>query len=146
MRASLLSAATLALTLAAAPPPAAPVSIEACRGGITSIELMEIATYDVTLRNTARVAADEIRFSARYGRHEKRAAFDLHGTFAPGVDVRRSVRRTVSGGLFSYVSDQNDCTVDYVHFTDGTSWTAPAPGTPSRRSDARRRSSPPAAG
>jgi hypothetical protein len=28
--------------------------------------------------------------------------------------------------MFAYVSDQNDCTVDYVHFTDGTSWRRPA--------------------
>ena len=129
-------AALAAPALAAAAP--APVAITACRGGITSVELMEIAAYDVTFRNEARVAADEIRFGARYGRHEKRATFDVKGTFAPGVDVRRSVRRTVSGGLFSYTSDQNDCAVEYVHFTDGTSWSASGATAP-RRSDARRR-------
>ena len=102
--------------------PSSPVTISACSGGITSIEFVEIAAYDVTFRNTAPVAADEVRFSARYGRHQKRAAFDLKGTFAPGAVVSRHVRRTVSGGLFSYQSDRNDCDVDYVHFTNGSSW------------------------
>jgi hypothetical protein len=100
-----------------------PVAISVCSGGITSVELVEIASYDVTFRNTASVPADEIRFGARYGRHEKRAEFDVKGVFPPGTDVSRHVRRTVSGGLFGYVSDKNDCTVDYVHFTDGTAWT-----------------------
>jgi hypothetical protein len=101
----------------------APVTISVCSGGIASIELIEIATYDVTFRNNAPVAADEIRLSARYGRHEKRARFDVKGTFPPGVDVSRHLRRTVSGGLFAYQSAHNDCDVDYVHFTNGTSWT-----------------------
>ncbi len=79
-----LAGALAPAALAAAPVPQAPVAITACRGGITSVELMEIAAYDVTLRNDGRVAADEIRWSARYGRHEKRATFDLKGTFAPG--------------------------------------------------------------
>ncbi len=113
----------LALALAASPPPQGPVAITACRGGVQSIEFVEIATYDVTLRNTSAVAADEVRFHARYGRHEKRATFDVKDAFPPGVDVSKHVRRTVNGGLFGYTSDQSDCFVDYVHFTDGTSWT-----------------------
>lgn len=114
----------------AAPSPAAtaPVAIGACRGGIASVELVEIAAYDVTLRNTAAVAADEIKLSVRYGRRRRTAAFDVRGTFAPGVEVTRHLRRTVSGGLYSYESDSNDCSVDYVHFTDGTSWSAPPRG------------------
>ena len=123
-----LAAPALAAPALGSPPAAsapAPVAISACRGGVASVELVEIATYDVTLRNTARVAADEIRFHARYGRHEKRATFDLKEPFAPNVDITRHVRRTVSGGLYGYMSDQNDCFVDYVHFVDGTSWAAP---------------------
>jgi len=111
---------------AASPVPSAPVTISVCSGGIHSIEFVEIASYDVTLRNTTSVPADEVRFSARYGRHEKRATFDVRAPFPPGADVSRHVRRTVNGGLFAYVSDTNDCTVDYVHFTNGGSWTRPA--------------------
>ena len=103
------------------------MTISVCSGGITSLELVEIASYDVTFRNRSAVAADEVRLSARYGRHEKRATFDVKGVFPPGADVSRHLRRTVNGGLFAYRSDQNDCFVDYVHFTDGSSWSRPAP-------------------
>ncbi len=106
-------------------PPPAPVTISACSGGLTSLELVEIASYDVTFRNTAPRPADEIRLSALYGRHAKRATFDLKGEFPPGSDVSRHLRRTVNGGLSAFRSDRNDCVVDYVHFTDGTSWSAP---------------------
>jgi hypothetical protein len=66
--------------------------------------------------------ADKIRLGARYGRHEKRATFVLKGPFPPGVDVSRHLRRTVNGGLFAYRSTQNDCFVDYVRFSNGTTW------------------------
>lgn len=114
---------SLVLALIGAAP--APMTIWACSGGIRSYELVEVASYDVTLRNTAATAADEVRLSVRYGRHDKRAAFDIKTGFPPGVDVKQHVRRTVSGGLYSYVSDQNDCRIDYVHYTDGTSWSRP---------------------
>jgi len=107
-------------------PVPAPVVVGACRGGIASVELVEIAAYDVTFRNTAGVAADEVRLSVRYGRRNKTANFDVHAAFAPNVEITKHLRRTVSGGLYSYESDQNDCSVDYVHFTDGTSWSRPA--------------------
>ncbi len=120
---------TFCLVLAAGPAgaadsraSAAPVTISTCSGGISSIEFVEIASYDVTFRNRSSVPADEVRLSARYGRHEKRATFDVKGVFLPGADVSRHLRRTVNGGLFAYRSDQNDCFVDYVHFTDGSSW------------------------
>ena len=103
----------------------APVTISVCSGGINSVEFVEIATYEVTFRNTTSVPADEIRLSARYGRHEKRAEFDLKGPFAPGADISRHLRRTVSGGLFANWSDHNDCTVDYVRFSNGTTWSRP---------------------
>jgi hypothetical protein len=99
-----------------------PVTISRCSGGITSLELVEVASYDVTVRNTSPVTADRIGLSARYGRHEKRATFDLIGPFPPDADVSRHLRRTVNGGLFGYRSDQNDCFIDYVHFSDGKVW------------------------
>lgn len=105
--------------------PSAPVTISSCVGGLNSIELVEIANYDVSLRNNAAVPADEIRLSVHYGRRGKRATFDLKEAFAPGADVSRHLHRTVNGGLYAYWSDHNDCTIDYVHFTNGTSWTRP---------------------
>ena len=106
-------------------PSTAPVTISTCSGGLSSFELVEIATYDVTFRNAGPVAADEIRLSALYGRRGKRATFDLTGLFPPGADVSRHLRHTVSGGLYAFRSDRNECIVDYVHFTDGSSWSPP---------------------
>jgi hypothetical protein len=105
----------------------APVTISTCSGGLSSFELVEIATYDVTFRNAGPVAADRIRLSALYGRRGKRATFDLTGLFPPGTDVSRHLRHTVSGGLYSFRAEKNDCVVDYVHFTDGSSWSPPRP-------------------
>lgn len=65
-------------------------------------------------------------YAVRYGRHEKRATFDLKGPFPPGIDVSRHLRRTINGGLFAYRSTQNDCFVDYVRFSNGTTWSRPA--------------------
>jgi hypothetical protein len=108
-------------------PSPAPVTISTCSGGLSSCELVEIATYDVTFRNTASVAADRIRLSALYGRRGKRATFEITGLFPPGADVSRHLRHTVSGGLYSFRSDKNDCVIDFVHFTDGSSWSPPRP-------------------
>jgi hypothetical protein len=122
----LLLFASVVLMLGLGPAPGAPVTIISCRGGITSIELTEIASYDVALHNGSTKSVDEVKLSARYGRHEKRAAFDVKLALAPGADLNQHVRHNVAGGLFSNWSDQNDCTVDYVHFTDGTSWSPPS--------------------
>ncbi len=124
MRSVVLGSLVVVLGLA---PVAAPVTISVCSGGIRSFEFVEVASYEVTLRDVTTKQADEVRLSARYGRHERRATFDIKAAFAPGVDVKQRVRRTVNGGLYSYVTDENDCTIDYVHFTDGTSWNRPAP-------------------
>jgi hypothetical protein len=104
----------------------APVLVSDSRGGIASIELVEIAAYKVTLRNTSSITADEIRLAIPYGRR-KTATFDVHGTFEPGVDMQKSLRKTVGGGLYANESEQNTCIVQYVHFTDGTSWDKPEP-------------------
>lgn len=109
----------------AAQTPGPPITVSDCRGGIASVELVEIAAYNIRFRNTATVPADEIRLSIAYGRR-KTATFDVHGTFGPDVDNTRALRKTVGAGLYSWESSQNDCRIDYVHFTDGASWTRPA--------------------
>jgi len=120
LAAALSTQASLALAAPATPPSS--VTISRCSGGVASVELMEIATYDVTFRNETSMTIERIGLSARYGRHEKRATFDLTGPFAPGVEYSRHLRRTVNGGLFGYRSEQNDCFVDSVKFANGTTW------------------------
>ncbi len=102
--------------------PTAPVRVTGCSGGIASLELIEFAAYDVTFRNGAPSAADEVRLTIR-PRRKKALSFDLKGTFEPQVEVKRRVERSVGFGLYSYSSADNDCAVEYVHFVDGTSWT-----------------------
>ncbi len=110
----------------ASPLPAAPVAISDCRGGIASLELVEIAAYDVTFRNTSTAVADEIRFRIAYGR-SKSIDFDIKGAFNPNVDVKRRLSHSVGIGLYTYTSSANTCTVQYVHFVDGSSWGQPRP-------------------
>ena len=75
------------------------------------------------MRDTARVAADEIRLAIPYGRR-RTATFDVRGSFPPNVDVAKTLRKTLSGGLYAYDSSQNDCRIEYVHFVNGTTWPA----------------------
>lgn len=127
--AGLAAAASIGLTLGPASAQdlgPAPIAVSGCNGGIASIELVEIAAYDVTFRNTSGVTADDVRLAIPYGRR-KTATFDVRGDFAPGVEIQKALRKSVGMGLFSYESSQNNCNVTFVHFTDGTSWTPPAP-------------------
>ncbi len=98
-----------------------PVIITDCRGGIASIELVEVAAYNVTLRNTRDISADEIRLTVRT-RRNKLLNFDLKGAFDPRNDVKRRVGRSVGLGFYSYSSANNQCSIDWVHFADGSSW------------------------
>ncbi len=102
----------------------APISATSCRGGVTSIELVEHAAYDATFHNAANVAADDIHVAIPYGRHRV-ATFDVESTFPPGADVSVHLHKNLSGGLFAYVSDDNACNIRYVHFVDGTTWGDP---------------------
>jgi hypothetical protein len=104
--------------------PAPPVVATSCPGSITSIELVEHASYDVTFRNTSDVVADDVQLAIPYGRR-KVATFDVHATFVPHVDLVQHLHKNLSGGLFAYASDQNSCEVRYVHFVNGTSWGTP---------------------
>lgn len=106
----------------------APVTVSDCRGGIASIELVEMANYAVTFRNTATATADEIRFAIPYGRR-KTATFTVRGTFSPDIDIRRALQKSVGVGLYGYSSTNNTCRVEFVHFTDGSSWTPAAANT-----------------
>lgn len=116
----LATVATTGWTPAGAQPPA-PIVATSCRGEITSLELIEHASYDATFHNAASVAADDIHVAIPYGRR-KVATFDIHGTFAPNADVAEHLHKNLSGGLFADATNDPRCDVTYVHFVDGTSW------------------------
>lgn len=99
----------------------APVTATSCRGGVTSIELVEHAAYDTTFHNAANVAVDDFHVAIPYGRHGV-AFFDVRSPIAPGGDVTVHLHKNLKGGLFADESDRNACNVRYVHFVDGTTW------------------------
>jgi hypothetical protein len=98
-----------------------PVVVTDCRGGITSIALVEIGAYEITLRNTSPVQADDIRIAIAYD-HGQIAGFDVRGKFPPNADIKKSLRKPVGHGQYTYASGRNVCDVQYVHFTNGSSW------------------------
>jgi hypothetical protein len=71
--------------------------------------------------NTTNVTADVIRFTVNEGPGNQAQTVTETGTFSPGVGIDRED---------SFASPSTAippaCTVTYVHFTDGTSWTAPS--------------------
>jgi hypothetical protein len=70
--------------------------------------------------NTTNVTADVIRFTVNEGPGNKAQTVTETGTFSPGVGIDREDTFASSSTKI-----QPSCTVTYVHFTDGTSWTAP---------------------
>jgi hypothetical protein len=123
-----LSIAVVAIALGVTPASAqgtSPVVATACHGTISSIELVEHASYDATFHNGAAVAADDIHVAIPYGR-TKTATFDVRDTFAPGADVSEHLHKNLSGGLFAVATTDDRCSVRYVHFVDGTQWGDPA--------------------
>ena len=102
----------------------APIVATSCTGGVTSIELTEHASYEATFRNSSAVAADEIRVVIPYGRR-RLATFDVKQAFPANAATSVHLHKNLAGGLYAYETDRNDCRVQYVHFVDGTSWSAP---------------------
>ena len=100
---------------------APPALVTDCRGGVTSIALVEVAAFDVTFRNMSRARADEIRITITYD-HGKVARFDVFGKFPPNADIKKSVHKSVGHGSYAFESAHNACRVHYVHFTNGSSW------------------------
>jgi hypothetical protein len=101
-----------------------PVVATSCHGTITSLELIEHASYDATFHNSGTVGADDIHVAIPYGR-TKLATFDVHDSFPPGADVTEHLHKNLSGGLFATATNDNRCSVTYVHFVNGLSWGKP---------------------
>ncbi|GAC1307804.1 MAG: hypothetical protein NVSMB21_12300 [Vulcanimicrobiaceae bacterium] len=81
----------------------------------------------ITFRNTAPVAANEVRFAVRQGQDSVEVS-DV-GTFATGVDIAHRFANPSTS--FATPWQPARVTVTYVRFTDGTTWT------PQERSQAR---------
>lgn len=73
--------------------------------------------------NEGPVAADIVRFTVYPGKGAKPQVITETGTFSPGVGIDREDNLGPNNLLLG--SGIPSCTVSYVHFTDGTSWTAP---------------------
>jgi hypothetical protein len=74
--------------------------------------------------NEGPVTADVVRFVVYPGNGAKPQVITETGTFSPGVGIDREDNL---GALTSLMgAGRPSCTVSYVHFTDGTSWTAPS--------------------
>ena len=119
-------AVTLAGAVRADAQATSPVVATSCQGTNSSIELVEHASYDATFRNTGTVGVDDIHVAIPYGR-TKVAAFDVHDSFPPGVEVKEHLHKNLSGGLFATSTDDNRCIVKYVHFVNGRTWSKPGP-------------------
>jgi hypothetical protein len=119
-------AVTLAMVAGADAQTVPPVVATSCHGTITSLELVEHASYDATFRNTGTIGVDDIHVAIPYGR-TKIATFDVHDSFPPGADVMEHLHKNLSGGLFATSTNDNRCSVTYVHFVNGLSWGKPKP-------------------
>jgi hypothetical protein len=72
--------------------------------------------------NQTGVAADLVRFTVTRGIGTKPQTITETGTFSPGVGIDREDTFQVGGSRMN--AEAPSCVVTYVHFTDGTSWTA----------------------
>jgi hypothetical protein len=71
--------------------------------------------------NEGPVTADLVRFTVYPGDGAKPQVITETGTFSPGVGIDREDNL---GALTSIMgAGKPSCTVSYMHFTDGTSWT-----------------------
>jgi hypothetical protein len=73
--------------------------------------------------NEGPVTADVVRFTVYPGNGAKPQVITETGTFTPGVGIDREDSLGSNNLLIG--AGMPNCEVSYVHFTDGTSWTAP---------------------
>jgi hypothetical protein len=81
-------------------------------------------TFHVQYMNNGKVAVDEIRFTTDFGSGNKPRTFTDKGTFEPGTMIMRSFN--LASHSHAGIPSKPQCTLQYVHFSDGTSWHAPS--------------------
>jgi hypothetical protein len=74
--------------------------------------------------NDGPVTADLVRFTVYPGNGAKPQVITETGTFSPGVGIDRE--DNLGPNNLHVGAGMPSCTVSYVHFTDGTSWTDPS--------------------
>jgi len=129
--AALLSAAILAVTPASAPPvrgvDAPPVRVTSCR---TIVELHARGApaqeaIQVSFSNDHDSPADVARFSVRSITGQWKE-FTARGSFSKGVVIADRILSSETSVEEHFFSRERsaDCALSYVHFTDGSAWTA----------------------
>ena len=98
----------------------APVSLSGCH--VSHAKGSANPVFHVQYMNNGKTAVDEIRFTTDFGTGNKPRTFTDKGTFAPGTPIMRAFNLSVHSHVG--LPSKPQCTLQYVHFSDGTSWHA----------------------
>lgn len=98
-----------------------PISVQSCDvDAIGNPLLAKTGRLTIAFANDGSIVADLIRFRVTFAGHE--ATVRDTGQFAPGVTIRHNFRDTVGYYGSPLFGTSPRCTVDSVHFVDGTTW------------------------
>ena len=98
--------------------PADPIRIDDCH--ILSPRFFANKSLTLTFTNRRPVAADEVHFTVEYG--GKVARITDKGTFSQDIGIRHAFDAFPAQLYYSYGFWPKDCSVNYVHYSDGTAW------------------------
>lgn len=108
-------------------PAGPPVEVEDCKlQSLGGLLIAKTGKLQIEFTNEGSVAADLVRFRISWGSSEAAFIRD-QGKFAPGITVKHEFRQS-EGALISplFSHPHLQCSVESVHFADGTQWTNPA--------------------
>ena len=112
--------------LAASPEP---VQIEGCRVLNTKSYVSAYKPIVISFTNERPVSANVVSFTITYGERTERVTDK--GVFSQGVRIEHAFNGFYNAHYRGPAP--NECTVDYVHFSDGSAWpAAPAPASTRR--------------
>jgi hypothetical protein len=107
-----------------APPSGSPIEVEDCKlrteGGLV---LAKTGKLVVEFTNEGNITADMVRFRIGWGTNDAAFIRD-QGQFSPGVTVKHEFKQSQGALISPLFSHPNlRCSVESVHFTDGSIWT-----------------------